>query len=478
MAVAALPPFVSALPEVIVLAMICVIMLTDVILVSINRQVVYTLSQLTLIVAAAFTWHNFNISAVLFHQQFVLSPLAVILKLFMYLMCFGVFLYGRRYNTEKALAFGEFHVLALISLLGGMVLVSANSLLVLYIGLELLSLPLYAMVALNRSSVSSTEAAMKYFIMGAVASGLLLYGISLVYGATGSLVLPTIASTIMQHQLAASPILVFATLFIVAGIGFKFGLVPFHMWVPDVYQGAPTSVTTLVATVAKLAGFGMLIRLLQEMLPAEQLHWGPVLMALAVLSLIVGNIAAIAQKNIKRMFAYSTIGHVGFIFLAVALGTASGYSDALFYAIVYAITSLGGFGMLVLLSQQGQEFEYLEDFAGLNSRHPWLAFMMMLLLLSMAGIPPLVGFDAKLMVLLDLVRQGHLVIAAIALITSVIGAYYYLRVIKVMYFDAPIRSDKLVLSGDAQSAITINGLAVLLLGCLPGALMLVCQNVF
>lgn len=469
--------FMPFIPEIIVLVMIGVIMVVDLFIKEANRKVVYVLSQLTLLVAAAFTWHDLGARETLFDQQFVFDDLAFMLKLFMYILTFGVFLYSRGYVMRKKIMFGEFHVLMLLSLLGGMVLVSANSLLTLYIGLELLSLPQYAMVAMLRDETKAPEAAMKYFVMGAVASGILLYGISLIYGATGSFLLPNI-TTAIGYSLAHSPLLLVGMIFIVVAIAFKFGAVPFHMWVPDVFEGSPTAVTTFIATVPKLAGFAMMVRLLYETLPLLQSQWSALLMALAILSLVVGNLLAIVQTNIKRMFGYSAVAHVGFIFLGMSLGTTEGYTAALFYTITYALMSLGGFGVIALLERSGQAFDHIEALRGLNSRNPWLAFIMMLLLLSMAGVPPLLGFDAKLLILFGLVHQGYYYVTGIALLMAVIAAYYYLRVIKTMYFDAPSVNETVPLSLDGRVGISVNGLAVLVLGCLPAGLIALCQAVF
>ncbi len=466
-----------AMPEIVVLVMIGVIMIVDLFIRQANRKVVYILSQLTLVVAAAFTWHDFGIQDIAFQKQFMFDDLAFVLTLFMYLLTFGVFLYSRGYVVRKKMMFGEFHILILLSLLGGMVLVSANSLLTLYVGLELLTLPQYAMVAMLRDETKAPEAAMKYFIMGAVASGILLYGISLIYGATGSLLLPNIAMA-TGYSAAHSPLLIFGMIFVVVALAFKFGAVPFHMWVPDVFEGAPTAVTLFISTVPKLAGFAMMIHLLYEALPLLQPQWSAILMALAVLSLIVGNLLAIVQKNIKRMFGYSAVAHAGFILLAVSLGNAQGYAAALFYTIAYGLMSLGGFGVIVLLERSGQGFDNIESLRGLNSRNPWLAFVMMLFLLSMAGVPPLLGFDAKLLVLLGLVQQGDYYVTGIALLMAVIAAYYYLRVIKVMYFDAPSITEPVALPLDGKIGISINGLGILVLGCLPAGLMGLCQLVF
>jgi NADH-quinone oxidoreductase subunit N len=364
-------------------------------------------------------------------------------------------------------------VLGLFAVLGMMIMVSAHNLLVIYMGLELLSLCLYAMVAFNRDSVASSEAAMKYFVLGAVASGMLLYGMSMLYGMSGSLDLAAIAQSIESGP-DSSPVMLFGMVFIIAGLAFKFGAVPFHMWVPDVYQGAPTSVTLFIGSAPKLAAFAMAIRLLVETLGGLHADWQQILSVLAILSMGLGNVIAIAQTNIKRMLAYSTISHVGFILLGLIAGNAAGYSSAMFYTVTYALTAIGSFGMIILLSRHGFEAEELDDFKGLNKTHPWFAFVMLLLMFSLAGVPPMVGFYAKLLVLKAVIDVGMVWLALIAVFFSVIGAFYYLRVIKLMYFDERERTEQLVPATDMQVVLSINGIAMLLLGIFPGFLMTLC----
>jgi len=340
-------------------------------------------------------------------------------------------------------------------------------------GLEILSLSLYAMVALQRDSAIATEAAMKYFILGALASGMLLYGMSMLYGATGSLEVNAVSAAITQG-VPNTALLAFGLAFIVAGLAFKLGAVPFHMWVPDVYHGAPTAMTMLIGTAPKLAAFAFLMRILAEGLQPLLNHWSGMLAILAVLSMALGNVAAIAQTNIKRMFAYSTIAHMGFLLLGVLSGTLDGYSSAMFYAVIYVLMSLGGFGMIMLLSRAGFEADSLDDFKGLNQRSPWLAFIMLLLMFSMAGVPPTVGFYAKFSVLQAAVNAGHIPLVVMAVLFSLIGAFYYLRIVKLMYFDAPESHAPIAMAPDSSLLISFNGIAVLLLGILPGNLMLVC----
>jgi len=357
-----------------------------------------------------------------------------------------------------------------------MVMISANHFLSLYLGLELLSLSLYAMVALQRDSAVATEAAMKYFILGALASGLLLYGMSMLYGATGSLELGAVSRSI-QSGSANKTLLVFGLVFVVSGLAFKLGVVPFHMWVPDVYQGAPTAMTMLIGSAPKLAAFAFVARILVEGLQPLVQHWSGMLVVLAIGSMALGNITAIAQTNIKRMLAYSTIAHMGFVLLGFLSGGVEGYGASMFYTVIYVLMSLGSFGMIMLLSRLGFESDNLDDFKGLNQRSPWLAFMMLLLMFSMAGVPPTVGFYAKFSVLNAVVQTGNVWLAVTAVMFSLIGAFYYLRVVKLMYFDAPESKTPIALGQDATFLISMNGMGVLLLGLLPGALMTLCSEV-
>jgi len=372
---------------------------------------------------------------------------------------------------------GEFFTLVLFATLGMMVMISANHFLTLYLGLELLSLSMYALVALQRDSNDATEAAMKYFVLGALASGMLLYGMSMIYGATGSLEITRVAERIASGQ-ANLAILVFGLVFVVSGLAFKFGAVPFHMWVPDVYQGAPTAVALLISTAPKLAAFAFAIRLLVESLGHQSLlvEWQQMLAILAVLSMALGNITAIAQTNIKRMLAYSTISHMGFVLLGLLSGTIDGYGAAMFYVSVYAFVGLGTFGMIMLLSREGFEADRIEDFKGLNRRSPWYAFVMLLLMFSLAGVPPTVGFYAKLAVLQGAMDAGFLGLAIVAVLLSLIGAFYYLRIVRLMYFDEPVDGTPIVAPVGARLLLSLNGLAALVVGIVPGWLMTICQQ--
>lgn len=460
--------------ELFLLVMVSVILIADLFVVNQNKTLTYVMVQLTLLGCSLITvaTHEQGV-AHLFHNMFVDDLMSDVLKLFSYLAVSMMLVYSRNYLMVRGLFTGEFMVLTLFALLGMMVMISASHFITLYIGLELLSLALYALVALQRDSAIATEAAMKYFILGALASGLLLYGMSMLYGATGSLEVNTIAAAI-AHGVHNQQLLVFGLVFVVAGLAFKLGVVPFHMWVPDVYHGAPTAMTMLIGSAPKLAAFAFVMRILVEGLQPLVVHWSGMLEILAVLSMALGNIAAIAQTNLKRMFAYSTIAHMGFLLLGVLSGGIDGYGSAMFYAVVYVLMSLGGFGMIMLLSREGFEADTLNDFKGLNQRSPWLAFLMLLLMFSMAGIPPTVGFYAKLSVLSAVVNAGHIPLAVFAVLVSLIGAFYYLRIVKLMYFDAPESHAPISVQPDSSILISFNGIAVLLLGIIPGNLMSVC----
>ncbi|MDT3706597.1 MAG: NADH-quinone oxidoreductase subunit NuoN [Thiobacillus sp.] len=464
------------LPEIFVLAMISLILVIDAALGEDRRYVAYSLSLITLAVAAFLTMRDFTDVPTLALGGLVIDdPLSDALKLFLYLTVAVALVYSRVYLRERGLYKGEFFVLALFALLGMMVMVSASHFLTLYLGLELLSLSLYAMVALQRTSSVATEAAMKYFVLGALASGMLLYGMSMAYGVTGSLALADIAQNLADGTDLRIP-LVFGIVFIVAGLAFKLGAVPFHMWVPDVYHGAPTAMTLFIGSAPKIAAFAFVVRILGQGLEYQVAEWRDMLVILAVLSMAVGNIAAIAQSNLKRMLAYSTISHMGFMLLGILAGSQSGYGSAMFYVLVYTLMSLGGFGMILLLSRAGFEADQLDDFRGLNRRSPWLAFVMLLLMFSMAGIPPTVGFYAKLAVLQAVVEIGYVWLAVVAVLFALIGAFYYLRIVKLMYFDAPHDTAPIAASPDARVVMAANGLAVLALGIAPQPLMAVCVH--
>lgn len=467
-----------AWPEIFLLSMTCLLLVIDVFLKQSQRNASYLIAQMTLIGTLILIWVNMSgTRAEAFNGTFVVDPLADVLKIFICAVIGFVFIYSKDYLKDRDIFKGEFYVLGLFGVLGMMIMVSSNHMLSLYLGLELLSLSLYAMVAFNRNSGTSAEAAMKYFILGAIASGMLLYGISIVYGVTGSLNIPEIAESIVK-QSEMNIGLIFGLVFLVVGIAFKLGAVPFHMWVPDVYHGAPTTVTSYISSAPKIAGFAIAIRILVEGLGGLHSDWQGMLIILAVLSLAVGNIIAIAQTNLKRMLAYSTISHVGFILLGLIAGTQAGYSSAMFYILVYSLMAVGGFGIILLLSRAGFESEELSDLKGLNQRSPWFAFMMLIFMFSMAGVPPTVGFWAKLSVLSAVVDVDMLWLALVAVFFSIIGVYYYLRVIKLMYFDDPVDTTIISNTTEMQIAISFNGLIILLLGVYPSALMSLCFSVF
>jgi len=469
-------PLLPAYPELFLLGMACVILLADLFVSDGNRVATYALAQLALAGAAAITYVTSSAEpAYTFSGMFVDDLMSDVLKLLAYLGVMAMLVYSRAYLAARGLFRGEFFVLALFATLGMMVMISANHLLTLYLGLELLALSLYSMVALQRDSALATEAAMKYFVLGALASGMLLYGMSMLYGATGTLEITRLAEAIVNLG-GADVVLVFALVFVVAGLGFKLGAVPFHMWVPDVYHGAPTAVTIFIGSAPKLAAFAFIMRLLAQGLGAEHLvqEWQQMLIVMAVASLAIGNITAIAQTNLKRMLAYSTIGHMGFLLLGILSGDLTGYGAGMFYVVVYVFMNLGAFGMILLLSRSGFEAEELEDFKGLNARSPWYAFLMLLLMFSMAGVPPTVGFYAKLMVLQAVINAGFIWLAVVAVLFALIGAFYYLRLVKLMYFDAPADTAPIAPRADVRWLMSANGLAMLVFGILPGPLMTLC----
>jgi NADH-quinone oxidoreductase subunit N len=478
-----LPDFTPAWPEIFVLCMASLILIVDLFVTDPRRLLTYCLTLLTLCGAAVITLIGAGDTPITtFSNMFVQDTLADVLKLMVYGAIFVLLVYSRGYLGPRDLLKGEFYTLTLFAMLGMMVMISANHLLTAYLGLELLSLALYALVALQRDSALATEAAMKYFVLGALASGLLLYGMSMLYGATGSLDLNLIAHAVQGAQLNKT-VLVFGLVFIVSGLAFKLGVVPFHMWIPDVYQGAPTAVTLLVGSAPKFAAFALVMRILVGGLIDLAFEWQQMLAILAVLSLAVGNVTAIAQTNLKRMLAYSTISHMGFMLLAVLSGVIDGnrlsaanaYGSAMFYVVVYVLTTLASFGMIMLLSRAGFEAENLEDFKGLNARSPWYAFLTLLVMFSLAGVPPTVGFYAKFSVLQAVVDAGQVWLAVVAVMFSLIGAFYYLRVVKLMYFDEPKDTAAIHPGFNFGVLLSINGLAIIALGILPGPLMALCK---
>ena len=439
-----------------------------------NDQTFY-LSQLIVLLAVLVSYNSVGELTQYYNGFYVIDGLALLAKTAMCVLMFVVLVYSRSFITTHNLPAGEFYALSLFSLIGMLLIASAGHLLMIYLGLELLSLSLYALVAMNRDDSNSSEAAIKYFVLGAIASGFLLYGISLLYGLTGTLFLSDLA----EELTPASGIgLIAALIFIVIGIAFKLGAVPFHMWLPDVYQGAPLPVTLLVSSVPKIAGFMLAARLLIDGLQNMQSYWQNILVALAVLSLVAGNIIAIAQENLRRMLAYSTIGHVGYILLGFLVGNAAGYSASLFYTLVYALMSSAVFGILLCLARMGRNVVNLEDLKGLSGHYPWLAFLLLLLMFSMAGIPLTVGFYAKLNVLQAAVNSGQIVAAVIAVVTSVIGAFYYLRIIKLMYFDEGEELKAVAMPTGHVSMLSAHSLLVVVLFVFPQALLGLCASVF
>lgn len=472
-----IPDFMPALPEIFLLSMACFILIADLFFTDKNRVFTYLLSLLALAITAAITVGTHGVETVYtFDGTFVRDSMGDILKVFVYLITAVVFIYSRTYLLARDIFKGEFFVLALFAVLGMMVLISAHNLLTIYLGLELLSLSLYALVAFNRDSIDASEAAMKYFVLGAIASGMLLYGISLLYGVTGSLDIGAIHAGISLEDESKHLVLGLGLVLVIVGMAFKLGAVPFHMWVPDVYHGAPTAVTLFISTAPKIAAFAMVMRLLVEGLGSMHGQWQEILIIMSVLSMALGNVIAIAQTNIKRMLAYSTISHVGFLLLGILAGSQAGYSASMFYAIVYALMGMGGFGMILLLSRSGFEADNLSDFKGLNERSPWFAFIMLILMFSMAGVPPTLGFYAKLSVLQAVVGSGITWLAVVAVVFSIIGAFYYLRVVKLMYFDKAEDSQPIETSTDMKLVLSANGLGILLLGITPSGLLTLCAS--
>ena len=467
--------YFAALPEMVLLGMTSLILITDLFLKDHQRNVTYLLTQFTLLLCAVITVFTVQGRPVFAFNGLVVDDLmSDVLKVMIYLGMTIALVYVRAYNAARALFTGEFFALALFATLGMLVMVSANHFLTLYIGLELLSLSLYAMVALQRDSARATEAAMKYFVLGALASGMLLYGMSMLYGATGSLELESVSAA-LAGGLGSSNVLAFGLVFVVAGIAFKLGVAPFHMWVPDVYQGAPTSVTLVVGSAPKIAAFAFTLRLLVNGMEPLVADWQGMLVVLSVVSMVLGNLVAIAQTNLKRMLAYSTISHMGIVLLGVLAGSLNGYASAMFYVLVYVLTALAGFGVILLLSREGFESEELEDLKGLNRRNPWFAFIMLLVMFSMAGVPPLAGFFAKLSVLQAALQQGLVWLVVLAVMMSLIGAFYYLRVVKLMYFDDPQQTAPIRPLGDMKVMLSANGLGLLLLGIAPQPLLTLCM---
>ena len=459
-----------AMPEIVLLSALGIVLLVDLWTSDKNRYITHVLSLLALVAAAAAQWLVWVPQSVsTFSGMYIADGMSQLSKMVMYAATFALFVYAKPYNQVRDMFRGEFYTLTLFALSGMSVMVSAGHFLTAYIGLELLSLSLYAMIALRRDSADAAEAALKYFVLGALASGLLLYGISMVYGATGSLEFASVLANAYDGQ-ANTWLLKLGLVFIVVAVAFKLGAVPFHMWVPDVYQGAPTSVAAFVGTVPKIAAVVFAFRILVTGLGTTVNDWTPMLAILAVASLLVGNLAAIMQSNIKRMLAYSTVSHMGFILLAFMAG-AIGFTAGLYYAIAYVVMGLVGFGVLMLLSNEAFECEEISDLAGLNQRHAWYAFLMLLAMFSMAGIPPLMGFYAKFAVIKALLSQGFVWISVFAVVMSLIGAFYYLRVVKVMYFDKATHEQGIGSNTVAKVVLSVNALLLLVWGVMPPSVM-------
>ncbi len=479
----AMPDLYPASAEIFILIMACVTLVVDLLIGSSRRWLIYLLAQLTLIGCFGITWFTGDGQTVTtFGNLYIDDLFGDTLKLATYICVAATLVYSRSYLAVRKLDTGEFYLLTLFATLGMMVLTSAYNFMTIFLGLELLSLSLYAMVALDRDSTRATEAAMKFFVLGAMASGMLLYGMSMIYGATGTLDLAEIGQRVAMG--GSKTVLLFGLVFVVAGLAFKLGVVPFHMWIPDVYHGAPTAVTLFIGSATKLAAFAMVMRVLVVGLFDLIEHWQQMLMVLAVLSIALGNLAGIAQTNLKRMLAYSAIAHMGYMLLGLLSGVVGGhlgnmwnaYSSAMFYMVSYVLMSLGAFGMILALSRAGFEAERLEDFKGLNKRSPWFAAIMMVLMFSMAGLPFFVGFFAKFMVLQAVVNAGYMWLAVLAVAFSLVGAFYYLRVVKLMYFDAPTDNAPLEVSIDMRVLLSVNGLLVALLGVMPGAVLDYCTG--
>ena len=473
---------ILAAPEFWVLAMACVIMIVDLFLREERRGIIHMLAMLTVIFAAIITLRGDYMvdgarSMTAFNDSFIRDPMGDVLKVFSFVIMGLIFIYSKFYLRGFKMFRADFFTLSLFALLGVMLLISANSMLMIYLGLELISLSVYALVAFNRDSGRGTEAAMKYFVLGSMASGMLLYGMSMIYGATGSLDLPEIAKAIQVNG-SNDILLTFGLVFVVVGIAFKFGAVPFHMWIPDVYEGAPPAVTLFISSVPKLAAFAMAYRFLSSGLGDLHVHWQSMLAVLALLSIVLGNLAAIMQTNIKRMLAYSTISHMGFVFLGLLPGSAFGFGASMYYVIVYGIMSVASFAMIILLSSHGVEAENLDDFKGLNQRNPFYAAIMGLVMFSMAGVPPMVGFFAKLMVLKAVIEAGMMWLAVTAVVFAVIGAFYYLRIVKYMYFDDPENEAVITAPVDFGTALTLNGAMILGLGMFSSSLIAICMTSF
>jgi len=471
----------AALPEIFLLSAIVVVLLLDLFLTKPFKQVTYYLTQLSLLITAILAFNLIGEpKTIIFSGSFVLDNMASIFKVFMAGSTMVALVYTRHYLTEHKLFRGEYFVLVMLSMLGMMVMVSGYSLLTLYLGLEILSLSLYTLIAIARERAGAIEAALKYFVLGAIASGLLLYGMSMIYGISGSINITDIATFAANSTLASREMLIlnFGLVFLVIGIAFKLGAVPFHMWVPDVYQGAPTSVTMFLSTVPKIAAVAMLVRILVDGMGAMHDYWSDLFMVMALLSIALGSVVALMQTNIKRMLAYSTISHIGFILLGFVTGVVEGYGAAVFYVLVYILMSMAAFGMIILLNKQGFEADKISDFKGLSKHSPWFALMMLAIMLSMAGVPPFIGFYAKLFILQQVISAGFITIAVIAVVFAVISSYYYLQVVKSMYFEDSDNEITITAPMDMKLILSINAVLILVVGLFPDFWMKLSISIF
>ena len=460
----------AALPEIFLLSAIVVVLLLDLFLTKPFKQATYYLTQISLFITGVMAFNLIDQpQTIIFSGSFILDNMASVFKVFMIGSTMVAMVYTRHYLIQHALFRGEYFVLVLLSVLGMMVMVSGYSLLTLYLGLEILSLSLYTLIAIARERAGAVEAAIKYFVLGAIASGLLLYGMSMIYGISGSINITDIANFAANADLASRETLIlnFGLVFLVIGIAFKLGAVPFHMWVPDVYEGAPTSVTLFLSTVPKVAAVAMLVRILVDGLGAMHAYWADLFMVLAVLSIALGSVVALMQTNIKRLLAYSTISHVGFIMLGFVTGVISGYGAAVFYVFVYILMSLAAFGIVILLNKKGFEADQISDFKGLSKHSPWFALMMLVVMLSMAGVPPFIGFYAKFFILQQVISAGFVTLAVVAVVFAVISAYYYLQIIKSMYFEESDKDITIVAPMDMQLVLSINAVLILVVGIFP-----------
>jgi|TARA_B100000768_G_scaffold72321_1_gene69353 NADH-quinone oxidoreductase subunit N len=469
-----------ALPELFLLSAIAIILLFDLFISDRLKHITYYLSQLALLLTGFLAFNLIGESAIIFSGTFVLDTLGSTFKVFILGFAIIALAYTRHYLKVHDLLRNEYFILALMSILGMLIMVSGHSLLTLYLGLEIMSLSLYALIATARDRTAAIEAALKYFVLGAIASGLLLYGMSMIYGISGSLNIAQISNFASAATLGSQQTLIlnFGLVFLVIGVAFKLGAVPFHMWVPDVYQGSPTSVTMFLSSVPKIAAVAILIRLLIDGLGSLQHYWSDLFMILAILSIAIGSLVALNQTNIKRMLAYSTISHIGFVLLGFVTGVVDGYGAAVFYVLTYILMSLAAFGVIIALNKNGFEADQIADFQGLSKSSPWLALIMLVVMLSMAGVPPFIGFYSKLFILQQVVAEGYVILAVLAVIFAVISAYYYLQIIKTMYFSDKDKSIVIYAPLDMKVLLSINGILILLVGLMPSFWMELSVSLF